>query len=117
MILFHHRKFGNPDALPLLIPVLVLNPLKEEAYILFELKDADWPLHIRASKGEEIHSLRFYPMNNADHLKMLEALHPLIEEEFKFEMVLGDRKTALWGNEEELKILNTVMKDYIRLLE
>ncbi|GMQ25495.1 hypothetical protein Aoki45_21770 [Algoriphagus sp. oki45] len=116
MTLFRHSKRVESDSIPSFFPVIILNPAKDEAYIFFELKKADYPIQIFAQKGEESEILNFSNGNNSDHFQLLSQLKPYLEEDYSFQLKVGDNTFTLWAEENELSILKTVMEDYFRLL-
>ncbi|TDQ17082.1 hypothetical protein DFQ04_1731 [Algoriphagus boseongensis] len=116
MTLFRHKKRVQSDSFPTLDPVIILNPTKEEAYIYFELKNADYPISLEASLGEEKQQIEFSNGNNQAHLNLLKGLNPWIKEDYEFELVSGTQKYPLWTDVKEKEILKTILEDYFRLL-
>lgn len=79
MTLFRHGKRFQSDSLPTLDLVILLNPVKENAFIYFELKNGDWPIQIRAKSDEIDEVFEFSNGNNADHFDLLKKLKPAID--------------------------------------
>lgn len=117
MVLFRHRKRFQSDSLPTLDLVILLNTGKDEAYIYFELKNADWPIQIRTSSSGVHAAFDFANGNNQDHLDLFEKLVPAITSNAEFGLVLGEKIVSLWAEEKEKDALKTVVEDYFRLLD
>lgn len=116
MTLFRHGKRIQSDSLPKLDPVIILNPVNDEAYIYFELKNAEYPVQIRVKTGNEIQTLQFDQGNNSAHLNLMRTLNPLIDNHFEFHLINSNQQIPLWSSEKEKEILKTVFEDYFRLL-
>lgn len=116
MYLYRHGKRIQSDSIPTLDMVILLNSKKDEAYIYFELKNADWPIRIsvKSSSGSQI--LEFTNGNNLDHFAMLQKLQAFIEEDVEFELLVDQKSIPLWSSELEKKALKSVVEDYFRLL-
>lgn len=54
MTLFRHGKRLQSDAQPTVDLVILLNPVKDDAYIYFELKNADWPIRLSAKTDKDV---------------------------------------------------------------
>lgn len=116
MVLFRHRKRFKTDSLPTLDLVILLNPSNDDAYIYFELKNADWPIQIRTRSAGIASTFDFVNGNNQDHFDLFTKLTPLIERNSDFELVWGEKTVPLWSSEEEKESLKTITEDYLRLL-
>lgn len=116
MTLFRHKKRLQSDSFPTLDPVIILNPTKEEAYIYFELMNADYPISLIGSFGKEKQQIEFSNGNNQAHLNLLKGLTPWLKEDYAFELVSGTNKYPLWSDVKEKEILKTILEDYFRLL-
>lgn len=117
MTLFRHRKRLETDTLPNLDLVIILNPLKDEAYIYFELKNVEWPIQIRTTSSGTVETIDFGNGNNRDHFDLFKKIAPAIEKGAQFELVLGEKIYPLWAEEKEKDVLKTVSEDYFRLLD
>jgi len=117
MTLFRHRKRLQTDTLPTLDPLIILNPQKDEAYIYFELTHAEWPILIKVTSSEGVESIEFANGNNQDHFNFFKKLTPTIDQNARYELVLGDKTFPLWNDEIEKDVVKTVAEDYFRLLD
>lgn len=117
MTLFRHSKRIQTDSLPRFFPALILNPAKDEAYIYFELENAEYPIQILAQSGQKSEMVDFSNGNNADHFQLLTQLNSLLEKDYSFQLRVGNSTFPLWTEEKELSVLKTVMEDYFRLLD
>lgn len=117
MTLFRHRKRALSEILPTLNPVVILNPLKDEAYIYFELNNADWPIQIKITAAERVESVDFGNGNNNDHFELLKKLSLGIDQNAQFELLFGTKIYPLWAEEKEKEALKTVVEDYFSLLD
>lgn len=116
MTLFRHDKRMQSDSLPTLDPVILLNSGKDNAYIYFELKNAEWPIRISTKAGTETQVFDFSNGNNAAHFEMLEKLRLSILGNAEFELISGRKTFPLWSKEMEKEAVKSVMEDYFRLL-
>lgn len=117
MTLFRHGKRFQSDSMPTLDVVMLLNPVKDNAFIYFELNNADWPIQIRAKSEEGVEVFEFSNGNNTDHFNFLKQLKPAIDQNSEFEMIVNGKNHPLWSREKEKAALKSVMEDYFRLLE
>lgn len=117
MTLFRHGKRFQSDSLPTLDLVILLNPVKENAFIYFELKNGDWPIQIRAKSDEIDEVFEFSNGNNADHFDLLKKLKPAIDQNSEFELTVGGKSFLLWSEEKEKTALKSVVEDYFRLID
>lgn len=116
MTLYRHGKRTKSDSVPTLDLVILLNPLKDDAYVYFELKNADWPIQIRVKEAEKDQVLEFANGNNTDHYSLLKRLKPAIDQNSEFELIIGGKAHFLWSDEKEKQALKAVAEDYFRLL-
>jgi len=117
MTLFRHRKRLEADTLPSLDLVIILNPVKDDAYIYFELKNGEWPIQIRTTYSGMVETIVFGNGNNLDHFDLLRKITPAIEQNAQFELILGEKIYPLWAEEKEKDALKSVSEDYFRLLD
>ena len=116
MTLFRHGKRFQSDSLPTLDLVILLNPAKDDAYVYFDLKNAEWPIQIRAKAGGKDQIFEFSNGNNSDHFSFLKKLKPAIDQNTDFELIVGGKSFALWSEEKEKQAVKSVIEDYFRLL-
>ena len=117
MTLFRHRKRLETDTLPSVDVVIILNPLKDDAYIYFELKNGEWPIQIRTTSSGMVETIDFGNGNNLDHFDLFKKIALSIEQNARFELILGEKIYPLWEEEKEKDVLKTVSEDYFRLLD
>jgi hypothetical protein len=117
MTLFRHGKRLVSDSLPTLDLVILLHPINENAFIYFDLKNADWPIEIKATAGSEQQVFKFESGNNTDHFHFLQKLNPSIQSNAKFELNVNNKTYSLWSEEIEMTALKSVITDYFRLLQ
>lgn len=116
MTLFRHGKRKVDKESPTFFPLIIHNPVKDEAYIYFELLQADYPIKIFAQSTEELDSVEFSNGNNQDHLDLLKKIKLWLEADYDFELAISGKRFPLWSDEKEKDVLKTVMEDYFRLL-
>jgi hypothetical protein len=116
MVLFRHRQRLQTESRPTLDLVILMNPTKDEAYIYFELKNAEWPIQIQVDSLGEMKTYDFANGNNQDHLSLFQKLLFAIEKDLDFELAVEGESYPLWAGEKEKQALKTVMDDYLRLL-
>lgn len=117
MTLYRHAKRFQSDSVPTLDLVILLNPVKDNAFIYFELKNGEWPIKIHAKTGGIDEVFEFSNGNNTDHFVLLKKLKPAIDQDSEFELTLSGRSYPLWSGEKEQSALKSVIEDYYRLLE
>ncbi|OOG70611.1 hypothetical protein [Algoriphagus sp. A40] len=117
MTLFRHGKRFQSDFLPTLDLVILLNPLKDNAFIYFELKNGDWPIQIRAKSGGIDEVFEFSNGNNTDHFDLLKKLKPAFDQNSEFELIVDGKSFPLWSEEKEKTALKSVLEDYFRLID
>jgi hypothetical protein len=117
MTLFRHGKRLQSDTLPTLDLVILLNPVNENAFIYFELRNADWPIQIRVKSAGADQVFEFANGNNTDHFNLLRKLKQAIDQNSDFELTVGEKTYPLWSGEKEKTALKSVAEDYFRLLE
>lgn len=117
MTLFRHGKRMQSDSFPTLDLVIILNSRKDNAYIYFELKNAEWPIQISAITATGNQVFDFSNGNNFEHFLMLQKLSSSIQENAEFELVLDRKTVPLWSKETEKEAVKSVVEDYFRLLD
>lgn len=116
MTLFRHGKRLQSDAQPTLDLVILLNPVKDDAYIYFELKNADWPIRLSAKTDKDVLVFDFSNGNNDEHFGLIQKLKPLIQANAEFKLILDGKTFPIWSNEKEKEAVKSVVEDYFRLL-
>ena len=116
MTLFKHKKRYKSVQTPTLDPVLILNPKGEEAYIYFELTKGDFPIQLVAISNSDSVVFNFAGGNNEENLLFFKKLAPLWQEEYRYDLKIGDTHFKIWADAKEREVLNTVAEDYFRLL-
>lgn len=116
MTLYRHGKRLKLDSIPTLDLVILLNSGKENAYIFFELKNAEWPIQISAQTAKKTEVFDFSNGNNADHFEMLQKLKPAILENAEFKLISEGETFSIWSKEMEKEAVKSVVEDYFRLL-
>jgi hypothetical protein len=116
MTIFRHRKRTQSDSLPKMDPMIILNPIKDEAYIYFELINAELPVLLHARLGNENQTIEFIQGNNKEHYQLMRKIKHLIDKDFEIYLVKTEFQSPLWSSEKEKEILKTVFEDYFRLI-
>ena len=116
MTIFRHRKRTQSDSLPKMDPMIILNPIKDEAYIYFELINAELPVLLHARLGNENQTIEFIQGNNKEHYQLMRKIKHLIDKDFEIHLVKTEFQSPLWSSEKEKEILKTVFEDYFRLI-
>lgn len=116
MTLFRHGKRKVDEEKPTFFPVIIQNPSKDEAYVFFELLNADYPIKIYAHSTESTDSVEFSNGNNQDHFYLMNKLKPWFKANYDFEIQVSAKRFPLWSSEKEKDVLKTIIEDYFRLL-
>ncbi len=116
MLLFRHGKREVSETDPLLDLIIILNRIKDEAYLYLEPTRVDWPLEIRATAESERQEFYFENGNNSEFLSYVMQLQPWIEKDADFGIKLGSEWEQLWDKPREKEALKAVLEDYFRLV-
>lgn len=116
MTLFRHGKRFQSDSLPTFYPLIILNPVKDDAYVFFEIQNAEYPIRLRTNAGSDSQVIDFSNGNNQDHLRLLNQLKLWIEGDYEILLESGDQVFPIWASEKEKEIFKTVVEDYFRLI-
>lgn len=116
MTLFRHGKRFQSDSLPIFYPLIILNPVKDDAYVFFEIQNAEYPIRLRTNAGSDSQVIDFSNGNNQDHLRLLNQLKLWIEGDYEILLESGDQVFPIWASEKEKEIFKTVVEDYFRLI-
>jgi hypothetical protein len=117
MTLYRHRTLIQSDSLPNLHPMIILNPLKDDAYIYFELVNGDWPIQIRIVSSEGVESIDFDMGNNQDYFTLFKKLAFAVGRDAQFELVLGKENFPLWKEDRERDAVESIVEDYFKLID
>jgi hypothetical protein len=116
MTLFRHSKRMKSDSLPSFDPVIILNPIKDDGYIFFELQHLEYPVSLQASSDQDSLSIEFSNGNNQDHLKLMNQLKTWIDANYQIVLKKGSQSFPLWSTEKEKDVFKTIAEDYFRLI-
>jgi hypothetical protein len=116
MTLFRHGKSPQSDSLPVFNPLIILNPVNDEAYIFFELQQAEYPINLRVSSASDDSVIEFSNGNNQDHLRLMNQLRTWIEADYQIQLEINNQIFPLWPSEKEKEVFKTIAEDYFRLL-
>ena len=64
-----------------------------------------------------VETIDFGNGNNLDHFDLFKKIALSIEQNARFELILGEKIYPLWEEEKEKDVLKTVSEDYFRLLD
>ncbi|MFC3879964.1 hypothetical protein ACFOSV_07250 [Algoriphagus namhaensis] len=113
MTLFRHDKRKKTTNEPSIDLVILMNSLKDEAYIYLEPVNLDWPIRIKAENGPEI---TLENGNRETHLANAKVLENFLRNEEGLYLFHTDKWVLFWNEPEELSYLNTVFDDYQELV-
>ncbi|MCE7055341.1 hypothetical protein LZF95_11705 [Algoriphagus sp. AGSA1] len=116
MLLFRHGKREISDSGPLLDLVILLNSIKDEAYIYLEPTRVDWPLEIRATINKEQQVLHLENGNNSELLAYVMRLQSWIGKDADFEIKIDSGWFPIWSKPGEKDAIKTTIEDYFRLV-
>lgn len=116
MTLFRHSKRMKSDSWPSFDPVIILNPIKDDGYIFFELQHLEYPVSLQASSDQDSLSIEFSNGNNQDHLKLMNQLKTWIDANYQIVLKKGSQSFPLWSTEKEKDVFKTIAEDYFRLI-
>lgn len=116
MEIFRHEKRPIIDTIPGFFPAILLPSKKQEAYLFFELKGAEYPIQIQATLGDRLIQIPFDLGGNTAHKALGEQLWPLLQQNASFRWSVGGKEYPLWQTKSEKEVLKTVLTDYFRIL-
>ncbi|MGY6558570.1 MAG: hypothetical protein ACXIT9_04745 [Nitritalea sp.] len=117
MSIFRHRKRTQEAAYPLLNFSILINWVKDEAYIYVEPNFEELPIHLRWQDEEGVQSgeVLFQGGDKFAHYYFARELFPLLEESRQFELLMEGEWVPVLENEKEQDILKTTLQDYFRM--
>lgn len=98
---------------------IILNRVKDEAYIFVESTSGEFPIKIKWSNLEEKNKsgeLVFDGGDKYNHLAFVEELYPLLLENTLFELWDGGKLISIWDGENDKDALRITITDYYRLI-
>lgn len=116
MTLFRHKKWPSRESAPTFHPTIILNPLKDEAYIYFELENTSYPIQLELVRNGHSELVVFNDGNNLDHLTLIQKLTPYFNENQLVNLKTGAEVFPLWNTDKEKDIFKTITEDYFRLI-
>jgi len=117
MLLFRHKERNHLENQLRLDLVIVLNSLKDEAYIYLEPQGVDWPLNLNASTINGSKEFILENGNISTFLSYAQTLKPWIEEDAEFSINTAKGWVPLWEKQNEKESLKEILNDYFKLLE
>lgn len=116
MTLFRHNKWLYENNTPNFFPIIILNPLKDEAYLYFELENASYPIQLELVDNGHSEWIEFNDGNNLDHFTLIQKLVPYLEENRWVNLKTETDIFSLWKTDQEKEIFKTISEDYFRLI-
>uniref|UniRef100_UPI003593D7D6 hypothetical protein n=1 Tax=Aquiflexum sp. TaxID=1872584 RepID=UPI003593D7D6 len=98
---------------------IILNRVKNEAYIFVESTSEDLPLKIRWSNPDQENingELVFVGGDKYKHLAFVEEFYPLLTENAKFELWDEDKYITILDEENDKDALRITINDYYKLI-
>jgi hypothetical protein len=117
MQIFRNKAFNNEDENPNLGLILILNPVKEEAYIYLEPINLDWPVSLRLKSAKGLESYSFENGNKADHLRYFEILKPAVKSSELIELQTDEGWIPIWTSLKEKEAIKTILEDFKNLTQ
>lgn len=94
---------------------IILNPIKDEAYIYLEPKNLDWPITMRIDSNDTSKSYTFENGNKSDHLSYFQLLKPAIQAGNLIEIKTSSGWSPIWSTPKEKEALNAILDDFHNL--
>ncbi|UZD21549.1 hypothetical protein [Algoriphagus halophytocola] len=118
MTLFRHADREKSDSRPLLDVLIILNPIKDEAYLYLEPINTSWPIALRVGReGKLEKEFLFENGNKSDFLDYLSQLEPWLDPESKIELKSGEDWNPIWNTAKERNAILETLEDFARLTE
>lgn len=118
MTLFSHKDRKEAvDSIPNLELRIILNSLKDEAYIYLEPVNLDWPINLKAVLEENEKEFSFENGNRELFFGYVNQLKPWIEQDASFWIKNSNEWKPLWQEQEEKEAIKETLTDYFKLLE
>ncbi|EKB47919.1 hypothetical protein [Cecembia lonarensis] len=112
--IYRHGKRIKDPSIPHLNLSILINRVKDEAYIFVEPQPDELPLRLQwknLTNGEE-GALSFYGGDTFAHLEFVSKLNSLLEENIQFTMAVEESWKPIL---EDVEVVKTTIKDYFRL--
>ncbi|MGY6742648.1 MAG: hypothetical protein ACXIUQ_07935 [Cecembia sp.] len=112
--IYRHGKRTKDASIPHLNLSILINRVKDEAYIFVEPQPDELPLQLQWKNllsGEE-GELSFYGGDTFAHFEFVSKLNFLLDENIQFKMAVGDSWEPVLT---EMEVIKTTIKDYYRL--
>jgi hypothetical protein len=116
MVIYKNNALQITAENPSLNMILILNPVKDEAYIYFEPQNSDWPIKIRLNSNDSI-TYSFENGNKSAHLQIFEILKPSIFNSDLIEMQTDKGWIAIWSLPKEKEAVKAIIEDYQKLTQ
>jgi hypothetical protein len=112
--IYRHAKRFKDHETPHVNLSILINRIKDEAYIFVEPHPEDLPLRLKwkNENSDEEGELNFYGGDTFAHYEFVTNLSAILEENIKIEMAVDDSWLPVLG---EVEVLKTTIKDYFRL--
>jgi hypothetical protein len=94
---------------------IILNPIKDEAYIYLEPKNLDWPITMRIDSNDTSKSYTFENGNKSDHLSYFQLLKLAIQAGNLIEIKTSSGWSPIWSTPKEKEALNAILDDFHNL--
>lgn len=119
MSIYRYAKRANIEEVLSIGLSILLNRVKDEAYILVESSSGEFPIKIRWSNLEHKESegeLVFEGGDKFQHLDFVQKLYPLLLENTSFELWNEGRFYPILVDDKEKEALRITAKDYFKLI-
>ncbi|MGF1636061.1 MAG: hypothetical protein ACFCUU_03240 [Cyclobacteriaceae bacterium] len=122
MLIYRFSKRVQTDDKPILNLNLVINWMKDEAYVLFEHNhffEIDGEKHITwyDTEGIKMGELSYKPTNIRSQFNMATTLYMCIKQGHTFKLQIGDATYDLLSTKAEREAFRITMYDFYRLVE
>ncbi|MFD2200512.1 hypothetical protein [Shivajiella indica] len=118
MTIYKYGKRFESDLRPVLNLSIIINQVKDEAYIYLEFPVEESPIRIlwENKENEKSGELEFHNGDKHAHLEFVEGLNPLLEENTKFQLWYNNEWVPILEEEKEREALKTPIADYFRMI-
>ncbi|AFL83266.1 hypothetical protein Belba_0609 [Belliella baltica DSM 15883] len=101
---------------PLLNLSILINRVKDEAYIYVESSKDLSSFSLRVQSGTQTDTIKFVTGDKIAHFEFVEKLYPLLEENTYFEILIDEDWIPILIDEKERDALRIPIKDFYRLI-
>lgn len=118
MTIYRFGKRNKETEIPVINLAIILNRVKDEAYIYVEPNFEQLPIKIRwtIDNRNSYEHLEFLGGDKFEHFRFVQQLYPLLETDNTIELWHEDSWVSIWNNPKDRDALRIPIQDFHRLI-